>query len=228
MGTPTVYAICGTNCKYETLTKEQILSAITQAVNDGTISDIDAGFVTKIKTITGSTLRFFVGTQAEYDVLSDEQKQGTFAIISNDTTKEGLLNAIQELQDDLEDLETRLTNGSITVAKAATIPEPDLNLITNKTITEGGLYYVEVSKTDSETYFFPLGLVYIEGQYIGLPKLTIYVHFGNHIQYYLKYIYKTGDVTIWQIRECDENNDGHGVATDVTSGFQVKIAKISP
>lgn len=98
MATPTVYVICDQNCKFEGMTKEQILSAILQAVNEGTISDIDAGFITSVKTINGQTLRFFMGEQAAYDALSEEQKAGLFAIITNDTTKEGVLAAIEDLK----------------------------------------------------------------------------------------------------------------------------------
>ena len=109
MNTPTVYVICDQNCKFEGLTREQILTAITQAVNEGTIGDIDTGFITTIKTINGTPLKFFVGEQADYDALTDEQKQNLFAIITNDTTKDGILNAIKTLQEDLESLAKRVT-----------------------------------------------------------------------------------------------------------------------
>lgn len=98
MATPTVYVICDQNCKFEGMTKEQILTAITQAVNEGTIGDIDTGFVTTIKTINGTALKFFVGDQATYDELTDAEKINLFAVITNDTTKEGILAAIAELQ----------------------------------------------------------------------------------------------------------------------------------
>ena len=52
-------------------------------------SVIDAcGGQTKITTINGIALKFFVGTQAEYEALNDGQKQNLFAIITDDTTKE--------------------------------------------------------------------------------------------------------------------------------------------
>jgi hypothetical protein len=59
---------------------------------------------TKVLTITGSILRFFVGTQAEYDALTDTSN--LFAIITNDTSKEALENAIAELQKDCRSLES--------------------------------------------------------------------------------------------------------------------------
>lgn len=104
MNTPTVYVICDQNCKFEGLTKEQIFTAITQAVSDGTIGDIDTGFVQTIKTVNGKGLKFFVGTQSEYDTLSDADKVDLFALITNDTTREGLLGAIETLQNDVAEL----------------------------------------------------------------------------------------------------------------------------
>lgn len=108
MATPTVYVICDQNCKFEGMTKEQIYTAIVQAVNEGTIGDIDTGFISTIKTITGSTLKFFVGTQAEYDVLTDEQKLNLFAVISNDETLSGIDEAIKALQEKSTSLETQV------------------------------------------------------------------------------------------------------------------------
>lgn len=108
METPRVYVICDQNCKFESMTKEQILTAIMQAVNEGTIENIDAGFVQTIKTVNGVPLRFFVGEQSAYDALNDEEKQNLFAIITNDTTKEGILNSIKELQADINTLFKRV------------------------------------------------------------------------------------------------------------------------
>ena len=122
--TPRVYAICDANCRWETLTREEILAAITQAVNEGTISNIDTGFVQTIKTINGKGLKFFVGEQSEYDTLTEEDKKDLFAIITNDTTKEGLLNAISTLQTKLTDIETKLENGSFVVGETKTIAIP--------------------------------------------------------------------------------------------------------
>lgn len=102
MSTPTVYVICDQNCKFEGMTKEQILTAIAQAVASGEIKDVDTGFVTTIKTITGTPLKFFVGEQATYDALSEEEKRNLFAIITNDTTKEGILTALDNLRTDLD------------------------------------------------------------------------------------------------------------------------------
>ena len=113
--TPKVYVICDKNCKFEGMTKEQIYTAILQAVNEGTIGDIDAGFVTTIKTINGRALKFFVGEQAEYDALTEEEKTDLFAIITNDTTKEGILTALETLAQNV----SNILDGTQKVAHAA-------------------------------------------------------------------------------------------------------------
>lgn len=95
--TPTVYVICDQNCKFEGMTKEQILTAIVNAVSSGEIGDVNTGFVQTIKTINGKALKFFVGEQHEYDALSEGDKQDLFAIITNDTTKDSLLDSVESL-----------------------------------------------------------------------------------------------------------------------------------
>lgn len=129
MATPTVYVLCDQNCKYEGMTKEQILAAITQAVNEGTIGDIDTGFVTTIKTINGTPLKFFVGSQVEYNALTEEQREGLFAIITDDATKEALFNALELLQDDVKSLQKNMNSmltgdGIVKAAKVAQSIKP--------------------------------------------------------------------------------------------------------
>jgi hypothetical protein len=119
MSTPAVFVICDNNCKYEGMTKEQIYAAIVQAVNEGTIGEIDTGFITTIKTVNGTPLRFFVGTQAEYDTLTDKIKQNLFAIITNDTNKEGLLSAISALQTNFSEFEKGIKKGTVIVMSAS-------------------------------------------------------------------------------------------------------------
>lgn len=118
MATPKVYVICDQNCKFESMTKEQILSAIMQAVNEGTIGDIDAGFIQTIKTINGKSLKFFYGEQAAFDALTDEEKQGVFAIITNDATIDGLKSAIEDVQNTLYEMSSSLKYGGFVVAQA--------------------------------------------------------------------------------------------------------------
>lgn len=170
METPKVYVLCDANCKWESLTKEQILTAITQAVSEGTISDIDTGFVQTIKTINGHALKFFVGEQSEYEALTDADKKDLFAIITNDTTKDGLINVISTLEADFNEVMDgnrpvpRATNA--TKAKQLNIGAPVLN--STKIITENGYYYVRFYSGVSDVYD---AVIYWDGNSI---KKTLY------------------------------------------------------
>lgn len=65
-------------------------------------SVIDAcGGQTKITTINGKPLKFFVDTQEEYDKLSEAQKQNLFAIITDDKAKEAIYKTLGEIQQGL-------------------------------------------------------------------------------------------------------------------------------
>lgn len=162
-GTPTVYVICDNNCKFEGMTKEQILTAIMQAVESGEIKDVDAGFVSTIKTINGQPLKFFVGEQAAYDALTAEQKKNLFAIITNDVIKEDILAAISELQTNYKEFSEGLADGTIVAANAtnatnATVLNGCTEAEFDKTnggfiITEAGVYLLigYIGDTD-ETY----------------------------------------------------------------------------
>ena len=55
-----------------------------------------------VNTISGNKLRFFVGTQEEYNALTDTNN--LFAIITDDPTKDELFNGIEELRNNTEEL----------------------------------------------------------------------------------------------------------------------------
>lgn len=92
------YVLADGNNLYEGMTKEQILSAITQAVEEHTISDVDTGFVEKIKEQkSGANLKFWVGTTAEYNALP-ETESGCYYILTDDTTFDDMESAVNEMQ----------------------------------------------------------------------------------------------------------------------------------
>lgn len=113
------FVICEQGCRFESMTKEQIMTAITQAVNEGTVSDIDSGFISRVKTINGGVLRFFVGTQSEYEMLSAEQKTNLLAVITNETL----------VDDMIAEIKRQLSSGDITIEHAETASSLDLNEI---------------------------------------------------------------------------------------------------
>lgn len=105
--TPKVYVICDQNCKFESMTKEQIYTAIIEALETGGISNVDTGFIQTIKTINNVPLKFFVGTQFDYDALSETDKENLFAIISDDTSKAALAVYLEKLRSDIDSLEEK-------------------------------------------------------------------------------------------------------------------------
>jgi len=96
------YVLCSNNCKFESMTKEQILTAIEQAVNTGEIENVDTGFITTIKESNrGKGLTFWIGKQAEYNAIK-VKKENCFYIITDDTSAEDIENAIHEMKNEIE------------------------------------------------------------------------------------------------------------------------------
>lgn len=206
---PTVYVICDQNCKFEGMTKEQILAAIMQAVSEGTIRDVDAGFITKIKTINNKTLRFFVGEQSQYDGLSDDEKQNLFAIITNDTTKEGLLSALENLATDYFGFKEN----------ALQLPTYDggdfvytKKLRQIEQFTEEGLYYAQMQPTDGGTVR-PLGVFY----YCRYPShLALFIGGDDANESLRVKIYTGGDYSVVSL----------ATNTDVTENYKIYATKL--
>lgn len=99
------FVLCADNCKFESMTKEQILTAILQAISTGEIKDVDTGFVTTVKEQnSGAGLSFWVGTQAQYNAI-ETKIANCFYIITDDTTAEELNKKIVETDKRLEALE---------------------------------------------------------------------------------------------------------------------------
>lgn len=196
MATPTVYVICDQNCKFESMTKEQILTAIMQAVNEGTVSDIDAGFITTIKTTNGLPLRFFYGEQSAYDALTDEEKENLFAIITNDTFKAGVNSAIDSLREDinylldnLSNLRNELTDGTFVVKKAdnCRVSEHSFDLYglapfdKTKAVTEKGLYAVTTKVDNNKVETVMFSIVDLDlGQKKNITWGTVYYRGGTN------------------------------------------------
>jgi hypothetical protein len=98
------YARCEQGCLFETMTKEQILAAIAQAVETGSITDIDAGFITTIKELNrGTGLKFWFGTTAEYNAIT-EKDANCYYIKTDDTTAADTDAAIKELKEMIESI----------------------------------------------------------------------------------------------------------------------------
>lgn len=104
------YVLCGSNCRYESMTKEQILTAIQQAVSTGEIADVDTGFITTIKEQNrGNALTFWVGTTAQYNAI-EEKAEDCFYILTDDTKDADTAAAIDGLRTEIKSILTLVNN----------------------------------------------------------------------------------------------------------------------
>lgn len=139
------YVLCANNCKFESMTKEQILAAIAQAVSTGEIKNVDTGFVTKIKEQnSGAALSFWVGTTAEYNAIPDKTAN-CFYILTDDTMKQDIENAINELAREIEILQTK-TNADYVVEQGEITNTFNRTAINKK--NDGSLYDSTKADTD--------------------------------------------------------------------------------
>lgn len=71
------YVICEDDCRYEGMTKEQILASIEQALEQGYVSDPDKAVFSKIKEIcAGDAIQLWVGSQAEFNAINPAPNTG--------------------------------------------------------------------------------------------------------------------------------------------------------
>ena len=84
------YVVSDDKCFYEGMTKEQILAAITQAIETHEIHDVDTGFVTTLKEQNqNKALTFWIGTTAQYNEISPKVENCLY-ILTDDTELEDL------------------------------------------------------------------------------------------------------------------------------------------
>ena len=84
------YVVSDDKCFYEGMTKEQILTAITQAISTHQISDVDTGFVTTLKEANqNKPMSFWVGTTAEYNAIAEKLEDCVY-LLTDDTELEDL------------------------------------------------------------------------------------------------------------------------------------------
>lgn len=95
------YVLDNKDCKHESMTKEQIYTAIEQAVKTGEITNYDTGFITKIKEQnTGKCLTFWIGTSAEYNALTSKSEDMLY-ILTDECTLADVIIKINELDSNL-------------------------------------------------------------------------------------------------------------------------------
>lgn len=115
-----VYGFCQDNCKYPVYTKEDVIGLLKYVIENNALpSDIVDGNYDSTQGLVavnsivdqnkGTALKFFVGTQAEYDAYTGD-KTNLFAIISDDTTKQSILDTLSQHAKTIN----RIINGEIT------------------------------------------------------------------------------------------------------------------
>lgn len=76
-----IYGFCDNNCKHLVYTREEVLSLLQQAINDGTLQNIDAEYAA-IKAIVdgngGENVSFWTGSEAEFNALDPAPKVSRF------------------------------------------------------------------------------------------------------------------------------------------------------
>ena len=131
------------NCKAESMTKEQIIAAIVQYMETGEITDVDTGFITTLKEQNrGIGLKFWVGTQAEYNALATHEPN-CFYIIADDTTVDDLEEAVGNLQDAVEEIIGK--NGDVLLDETVASGACDIALTGEHRINEFSVVVVEAN-----------------------------------------------------------------------------------
>ena len=76
------YCFCDDDCKFPTMTMEQIIAAIAEATGN-TPTNINDAVISKIKEANGKNLTFWHGTEAEFNALGVAAPQSIFRIDEN-------------------------------------------------------------------------------------------------------------------------------------------------
>lgn len=77
------YVFCSDDCRYEGMTREQIIAAIAEATGN-VPTDIDSAFITKLKELNhNEALSFWLGTEAEFNALDIEASVYKLRVDSN-------------------------------------------------------------------------------------------------------------------------------------------------
>lgn len=146
------FCFCNDNCKFETMTKEQIIAAIAEATGN-TPTEIDAAFITKIKEQNkGNSLIFWLGTTAEYNAI-ETKDPNCFYIKTDDTTIEDITTAITTIIDEIEEIKKNIPS-----FKRLLTAEDDLN-----DIKESGVYFYSSTSVPANCPYSNAGIVEVVG-----------------------------------------------------------------
>lgn len=137
------YVISDDNCKFESMTKEEIIAAIVQYMESHEITDVDTGFITTLKEQNhGTGLTFWLGTQAEYNAL-ETHVPNCFYIISDDSTVDDLQEVVNSLQETVSNISGK--NGDVLLNETVAYGACDVALSGEHHMTDFSVVLVEAS-----------------------------------------------------------------------------------
>lgn len=176
-------------------------------VDDSTLlKDPQTGkaYVMGVKTVNGTLLRFFVGTQELFDTLTSVQKENLFAIITDDPTKEDLLRRLSNLENAVSAI-------------------PTLN--SYKMLNDGAGYYSIYIKNPGMVV--NMGIIYWEGvtaQTVTYTPSITRVGSGNVLEHISLAIGVNGGISITKATNNSTTNENVTSSWDV---YTVKVGDIS-
>lgn len=101
------FCFCDSNCKFETMTKEQILAAIAEATGYTSVN-VDDAFISKIKEQNkGGSVTIWRGTTAEYNAL-EERDENCIYIKTDDTALADIGEYCGQLYTNIQSVDTKL------------------------------------------------------------------------------------------------------------------------
>lgn len=117
------YAHDENNNRIETLSKEEVYALLAAAIQQGQLPSVDedTAFVTMIKSIVdGKPYKIGFCTQAQYNELAAQGllEADALYVITDDETYDDIETALTNLSNDIDVLQTALTNGDFIVYKA--------------------------------------------------------------------------------------------------------------
>lgn len=125
---------------YEGMTKEQILAAITEAVETHEISDVDTGFVTTLKEQNkGLGLKIWVGSTAEYNAITTKETNCLY-ILSDDTTLADIEAVVSALSTSVNNI--AILKGQVLLNTSVAYGEASADLIGTNPISDFSLVKV--------------------------------------------------------------------------------------
>lgn len=147
------YVFCENNCRFEGMTKEQIVTAIAEATGSAP-SDVDSAFITKIKEMNqNKAIKFWFGTTAQFAALS-EKAEDTLYILTDDDTEGSIEVALSDLTASVQSI----VAGDTVVGNAANAQSAsNADSATNATFTDftnEGWTTAETDLTEEGFYYF--------------------------------------------------------------------------